>query len=271
MHFTKHSRVLQKIDKFAVEYANWDKADKFYITVDVDFAPEYMIDYVLKTLEKYDVSATFFATHESEILKKLSHESKFEVGIHPNLGPESTQGKGLNEIVKKLRSFYPRAVGTRFHLLNYSYRDLIELGKDGFIYDISSIRFNCPYVLPAWHQDLNMVLLTYGWEDGVCEKAKLPMKLDSIDLKSPGIKIFNFHPVNVFLNGKDSSTKMKFLSSIDRLTDCPEDLVEKFRCNGNEGADIVLNDLLKFISSNNHKTLRIKDLVNSYKLFLDIH
>lgn len=52
------------------------------ITLDVDWANDEVIEYSTKLLEKYNVKATIFATHESELLKFL--EKKFEIGIHPN-------------------------------------------------------------------------------------------------------------------------------------------------------------------------------------------
>ena len=53
------------------------------LTFDVDWASESIIKYVIDILLPLNISATFFCTHDSDILKK--HNNKFELGIHPDL------------------------------------------------------------------------------------------------------------------------------------------------------------------------------------------
>jgi peptidoglycan/xylan/chitin deacetylase (PgdA/CDA1 family) len=188
--------------EFMVEWANWEGLRTLCITFDVDFAPDYMLDEVLEVLDRYDAPATFFATHKSERLQELAAGGRHEVGLHPYTGPGTTQGGSLEAIVADLRGAYPDAVGNRFHVLHHSYRDLVRLGELGFRYDVSTLRFDTPYLLPALHRDLGLVLLTYAWEDGIAENANVPLVLAAVDVDSPGLKIFNFHPMNVFVNGE---------------------------------------------------------------------
>lgn len=253
---------------FCKVYANWEKLNSVCLTFDADFAPEYMIENVLEILKKYKASATFFATHPSNLLLELAKDNIHEVGTHPNLTPNSTQGKGLVNILDNLTCYYPKVVGNRFHLLAYSYRDLIELGQQKFLYDVSTLRYNCPYILPAWHQDIGMVLLTYTWEDGVCENAGLLLKLQSIDIESRGLKIINFHPLNIYLNGPDSTKRLTFLRENPELLNCPQKVAEQYRCK-RDGSETVLIDLLSYLVSKRCHFFRLQDIAMAYMDFIN--
>lgn len=254
----------QALARFAEQYANWSGLKTICLTFDTDFAPDYMIGNVIHLLEKYNARATFFATHPSQALINLAGDERYEIATHPNLTPNTTQGRDLQDIIVRLKNTYPGIIGNRFHILSYSYRDLQVLGRDGFRYDVSTLRFNCPYLLPAWHADLNMLLLTYTWEDGICENAGLPMRLDSIDLHSPGLKIINFHPMNIYINGRDASARLTFLKENPDLLNCAMDAAGKYRCSG-DGAEKVLVDLLDFLSSNSCQMLRVRDILSAYE------
>lgn len=249
---------------FARRYANWKGSGAVCLTFDVDFAPDYMLNHVLTLLDRYGACATFFATHASELLEAVAREGQHEIGLHANLMPGSTQGMNLDSICDRLQQAYPQAVGNRFHLLAHSYRDLVALGRRSFMYDVSALRFNCPYVIPAWHPDLRMVLFTYTWEDGICENAKLPMRLSSLDLDSPGMKIINFHPMNVYINGSDARARLTFLQENPDLLDCPQSVAETYRQRG-DGAESVLTALLERLARQRRATLKLKDVATAFK------
>lgn len=249
---------------FARRYANWKGSGAVCLTFDVDFAPDYMLANVLRLLERYGARATFFATHASELLDAIASEGQHEVGLHPNLMPGSTQGANFDHILDHLRHVYPQAVGNRFHVLAHSYRDLVALGQRSFLYDVSTLRFNCPYVIPAWHPDLGMVLFTYTWEDGICENARLPMRLSSVDLDSPGMKILNFHPMNVYINGSDARARLTFMQENPDLLDCPQSVAETYRQRG-DGAETVLLTLLERLARQRRSTHLLKDVATAFK------
>jgi hypothetical protein len=251
-------------DEFAEQYANFLGLRRVCLTFDVDWAPEYMIRNVVRILTANDATATFFATHPSQILIDLTATGRFEIGTHPNLAPGSTQGKDLAEITGGLRRIYRHVVGNRFHLLDYSYRDLLALGRSGYLYDVSTLRMNCPYLLPAWHADVGLVLLTYCWEDGICENAGMPMRLESIELDRPGMKIVNFHPLNVYLNAPDAGPRLRMLEEHGDLLNCPQETADRYRCTG-DGAQGVLVRLLEALRERGVQTGQLQDLAAAYK------
>ena len=258
----------ERMRDFASSYANWDGLRSLCLTIDVDFAPDYMVEHVLGILDEHAATATAFATHACEPLVRAAREGSVEVGTHPNLTAGSTHDSELANVVAELLRAYPDAVGNRFHVLGHSYRDLVTLSGAGFRYDVSALRFNCPYVLPAWHPDLSMVLLTYTWEDGIAENAGLALEVGSIDLESPGLKILNFHPVNVFLNGSDSRPRLELMREVERISECPRKTAERFRSPGAAGAGHALRAVLDLVRERGVRLVPLREVADA---FADAH
>ncbi len=250
--------------RFRERYANWRGLRSVCLTFDIDFAPDYMIDHLAEILDPYGIEATFFVTHASDAVRGLACNPRYEIGYHPNLSPGSTQGDSLPGIIASLRTDFPGAVGNRFHLLGSSYRDLAVLGRSGFRYDASTLRFDCPYLLPSFHQDIGLTLLTYFWEDGIAEAARVPLRLPAVDLRSPGMKMFNFHPLNVFLNAPDASTRLRFLAEHPDLTHCPARTAERYRHTG-DGAATLLGELLAHLSARGCAFVRASAIDTAYR------
>ena len=79
------------------------------LTFDIDWAPDEVIENTLELLTEYNLNATIFATHKTDILNNLPEN--IEIGIHPNF---SNIIKAEDEI-KKLKDIYPQAVSLRSH------------------------------------------------------------------------------------------------------------------------------------------------------------
>ena len=232
---------------FLRDFANWDEPRRVFITFDVDWAPDYMLHHVLGILDPYDVGATFFATHPTPLLERIAAEGRHEVGFHPNLGSGSSQGSGTDEVLQTLRSWYPHAVGNRFHVLGYTYRDLMKLPGFGIRYDVSYLMYNTSHLQPALHRDLGLTLVPYSWEDGICENAGDEVGIDSISLDAPGLKVANFHPMNVFINGPTAEARLNFIRGCGPLLNCPEEHAREHRLNEETGAERALEGLLERI------------------------
>lgn len=111
----------------------------FILTFDVDWAPDNVIDYVAEILTEHKVKATWFITHESDAINRLSKNSDlFELGIHPNLLNGSTHGKTEDEILKHMKAIVPNAVSMRTHGLYQSTNFLTKAAKEyGILNDVS--------------------------------------------------------------------------------------------------------------------------------------
>jgi len=251
---------------FLREYANWERVNRLHITFDVDWAPDYMIQHALDILQPYDVGVTFFATHETPLLKKIAAEGRHEVGVHPNLAPESSQGKGFDAVFRSLASWYPGAIGCRFHVLDFSYRDLKRLPERGIRYDVSRLMYNISHLQPAYHRDLDLILLPYMWEDGICENARDEVSTESMRLDAPGLKVLNFHPMNVFLNVPNADVRLDFKKDLGSvaIANCPEERARRHRVEGDTGAQRALEGLLARIKRDG---LIVRPLRDLYKAF----
>ena len=82
------------------------------ITLDVDWAPDHAIDAVAGHLIERDVRATWFVTHASPAIDRLrDRPDLFELGIHPNFAPGSTQGETPDAVLDHCMAIVPEALG----------------------------------------------------------------------------------------------------------------------------------------------------------------
>lgn len=248
----------KNVQEFVAKYANWNDVKSLSLTFDIDWAPDFMIEEVINILDKYSIKATFYATHHSKLLEELKSSIDFEVGIHPYLGVNSTQGENKLQILTNLNSIYNEAIGCRFHVLDFSYRDLLNLKNFKIKYDVSRINFNTPYLLPTYHKDLDLVLFTYSWEDGVSENQNLNQNINNIDLLSPGMKILNFHPMNIYINSPNAEFRKRFQSKNPKLLETDKNEIKGFINNG-LGTKNILIELCEYIKKNNILTYTIKE------------
>ena len=83
------------------------------ITLDIDWAPDEIVKFVIDTLSEYQVKATLFATHDSTLLKSLD-TNRYEIGIHPDFNRDGDYSKTVQE----LRAIYPQAIGIPTRLIS---------------------------------------------------------------------------------------------------------------------------------------------------------
>ena len=86
------------------------------LTIDIDWAPDFMIDFAAEALAARRVCATWFVTHSSPAVDRLrQHPKLFELGIHPNFQPGSTHGKEWAEVLDHCMGLVPDATSMRTH------------------------------------------------------------------------------------------------------------------------------------------------------------
>lgn len=183
--------------------------DRLFLTFDIDWAIDEAVEYVADLLEERGVAATFFATHDSAVLARLSRNPRFEVGIHPNFDPLLVGGAGGDaaQVFRDMLAIVPGARSTRSHALTTSGR-LTRLASD------HGITHECNQMIPV---ESGMTLLPYAhwnglvkvphlWEDDVhmqyASRAGLPPSIAGA-VAHAGLKVFDFHPIHVVLNSPD--------------------------------------------------------------------
>src|SRR4051794_10356042 len=85
------------------------------VTLDVDWAPDFMIDAAAAALVQHGVRATWFVTHASPAIDRLGERPDlFELGIHPNFREGTTHG---DDPIAHLLEIVPGARCARTHSL----------------------------------------------------------------------------------------------------------------------------------------------------------
>jgi hypothetical protein len=208
-----------------------------FITLDIDWAPDYAIDFAAELLIEAQVRATWFVTHNSAAIERLrQHPHLFELGIHPNFLSPSTHGVTESEILRHCMNLVPEARVVRTHGLFQS-SNLLEkiIDETPISVDVSLFLPHASAVKPVvyyWESGKQLVRLPYIWEDDFeMVRPDGIWDLGSMIDSSEGLVIMDFHPIHIFLNSKTLST-YKLVRSFGRLSVLPEDLVRSHIYNG---------------------------------------
>ena len=170
---------------------------KLYLTFDIDWLGDEYLSVTLDLLKKYDLKATFFATHDSQLLHELDSRC-FEIALHPNF--DKGNGKYDLSVLQRLKEIYPQAIGTRSHTLFFSSRILSALNDCSIRYESNIFLLDHLGLHPTKRSD-SVVSLPFNWSDD--KHVELGREFNCTvlpDLNQDGLNIFNFHPVHIFLN-----------------------------------------------------------------------
>ena len=182
------------------------------ITFDVDWAPDCAIELTASILIEHGIKSTWFVTHQSPAIEKLrTRPELFELGIHPNFMQGSSHGEQPSAVLDHCMALVPDAVSMRSHGLMLS-SNLLEI-----IISTTPILLDLSIFLPLaqnleaveyWRFGRPLTRVPYVWEDdyimGLDRRQSHGLDniwdANAVLLKGRGIKIFNFHPIHVFLN-----------------------------------------------------------------------
>lgn len=173
-----------------------------FLTFDIDWANDDVIDFTLDIINEYQLPATFFATHQSGSIQKIAQNPIHEIGIHPNFIPLLNQNGALpfTQVIDQHLEWFPNAVSSRSHGLVTSSGITKHLAECQLRYDSNQFLFpeNAPLV-PYRHYS-GLIEVPYFYEDDIYAAQKAPRLSAAGHLDLPGPKVFDFHPIHVFLN-----------------------------------------------------------------------
>jgi ubiquinone/menaquinone biosynthesis C-methylase UbiE len=196
------------------------------VTLDVDWAPDFMIDSVAQLLLEAGIRSTWFVTHESRAIDRLRERPDiFELGIHPNFLPSSTHGATPSEVLKTCLGIVPDAQAFRTHSLVQSTPLLCEvmsstrLTVEASLYlpgqsSVGPFRFD-------W-EGYSLLRVPFHWEDDL-EMARTTPRWNLAAGSGSG-EVYAFHPIHVYLNSCDlgayNSLKQRFplVTDIDKAS-----------------------------------------------------
>jgi hypothetical protein len=180
--------------------------NKLFITLDIDWAHDEVIEYVADKLIAQQTKATWFVTHPTPMLEKLNSCPLFELGIHPNfnklLQSNTEKGATISEVLDNLLTLVDAPLSFRSHsitqsteIINAAYGKGMKYESNTFIPIVSNIE-----VRPYQHTS-GMIQLPYVWEDDVhflndWNYEDMYQKV----INQHGLVIIDFHPIHIFLN-----------------------------------------------------------------------
>lgn len=225
--------------------------DEIAITLDIDWAPDFAIDATAELLSEARVKATWFVTHASPAVDRLrARADLFELGIHPNFLPGTTHGGTPDEILSHCLEIVPDATSLRTHGLAWS-SILLErvMERPQLSADVSLFMPMAPELRPVefWWRKEMLLRIPYYWEDS-CEMSKPAASWSLAALRGigAGLRIFNFHPIHVYLNSNDFERYRAIKAQTGDLKTAGRDLLSK--ATGQVGARTVFMQLLAQLS-----------------------
>jgi hypothetical protein len=186
--------------------AETDWAGAPYLSIDIDWAHDEILADTIDLVEAYRVPVTWFVTHDTPLLARLRSNPDFELGIHPNfnflLGGDDRAGRDAAEVLDRLLAIVPEAKSVRSHSTTQNSGLLDLFARRGLTHECNSfIPVQSGIELKPWRLWSELTRVPYLWEDDVAclygPDGDWPM---SRLLGLRGIKVFDFHPVHIFLN-----------------------------------------------------------------------
>lgn len=182
--------------------------DEIYLTFDTDWADDDVVRDTVELLDARGVAATIFVTHPSPALAALAGHPRIEVGIHPNFNALLESGPHDHDaaaVLAELHDAFPAAVSVRSHSLFQSSGIHHLFARRGLTFEVNQF-------IPAWsgvtckpyREITGMIRVPYFWEDDVqvmaMARGLAPAWNAAAMLDAKGLKVFDFHPIHVFLN-----------------------------------------------------------------------
>lgn len=181
---------------------------KKIISFDIDWAIDEAIEECLNIITSANIKATFFVTHNSPIIKRLSDYPGIEIGIHPNfdgLINRNPETKSSAEIIKDLKSFVPGANVIRSHGMTHSGRWLELYKENGLLFSSQYFMNGVNTIQPFSHLNGVVEAPVYFADDGfIWEADRHGWNENSKRFSFKGIDnylcVYNFHPIHIALN-----------------------------------------------------------------------
>jgi methionyl-tRNA formyltransferase len=216
------------------------------LSFDTDWCPEEILEDTLNLLKQYDVKATFFMTGKYNSLDLSNHE----LAIHPNIKSLDS----AEQEIQKLKDLFPKSKGIRNHGLLNGSRLLSLYEKYHLSYSSNYILFDQSNVKKTKLMK-NITEIPIYFEDDIHAEMNSSDESDEENLwslkylknlNSKGIKLFNFHPIHVFLNTPSIEfyeKSKKYYHNFEKLSSLKNTSVK--------GARDILIELLEYAKSNN--------------------
>ena len=226
--------------------------NSFAVTLDIDWAPDFIINEVAGRLLEKKVKATWFVTHKSPALDMLRHHPDlFELGIHPNFKAGSSHGSTTEQVFEFFQDLVPEAVSVRSHGLiqsDYLWRYLVEFTN--IKVDCTTYLAHAQYLVPTefFWKGKKLVRAPFFYQDNIEMEHPRPVwRADKLLDQTPGVKIMNFHPIYIYLNAHSMRGYERIAAKAKPFQTATEADVNT-EIEKSEGAGTMFNSVLDHLS-----------------------
>jgi len=234
------------------------------LTLDQDWAPDFLMKYAADILTKKNIKATWFITNDSPILKNLKENPLFEIGLHPNFYSDSTQGSNFDLVLQNLKKLVPEAKSARTHSLLQSNHLLLQFQRYGLENDSSIILHKTKKIIPHYSKFFKLYRFPFFWEDDFEMAENSDWNIEERTFQEEGLKIFNFHPIHIYLNSKIVK-KYEIIKNEFGLLNLNENNIQQFINKDDSGTGTFFEQITDWLS--NEQTYQIHELKKIYKEF----
>lgn len=231
----------------------------YCLTSDIDWASEYCISDLLELSERFGITPTLFATHDSAAIKAFGAENPDEVGVHPNFLAGSSHGADYQSVIDHVFGLVPSAKTFRSHSFADSSHIIEEMVARGVRYDSNLCLYLQPNIVPLRLGIGPMTRLPVFWEDDIhWMQTGGDWDLEHFigAFTSPGIKIINVHPFLLTANVPSDEYYRQVKGHIKTLS---ADTVGAVRYDG-AGTRTFLIELLEHLRSRGERFFTLGEL-----------
>jgi len=230
------------------------------LTLDTDWADDIALEYCMEILLKNNIKSTWFITNSSSLIEKLlERPDLYEVGIHPNFFFGSDHGNSIDEVFEYFQDITPNARSMRSHGL-FQYSNLLFKASQKYNIEIDSSIF-LPYCSNIdVHSFNNLYRAPIFFMDSYYLKSEKNnnFKFKQIkNINSVGIKIFDFHPIHIYMN----SYNMNYYESLKSYNSNSKKL-EKNRNKTKMGIGDLFLSTINNIIENDIQTFTLSEYIN---------
>lgn len=228
-----------------------------YITIDVDWAIDPVMEYCLDLLDALNIRATINITHKTKLIERM--RKKHELGIHPNfnmlLEGQSAKMDNYREVIKNVKALVPDAKTVRSHACVCGSQLHYAFAENGLKYELNTM------IIPSKGQRIfpwklaNVWQIPYIFEDDVFFSSEEVEKEYWFDSDWNMVRVLNFHPIHIFLNTEtlDRYNRAKpYLKDFNRLVE--------FRNAQNYGTENLLKNMVNMGKSKEYEFRIISEL-----------
>ena len=185
-----------------------------FFTFDMDWAIDEVLDDFYQLIKQVDIVGTIHITHQTRFIDLFRKEKYLEIGVHPNYNTLlfDKGGGSIETVLSEIKEIVPEAICCRSHALTAS--SVI----DGY-YKKYGIKYDLNYYIPAMEG-----LRIYPFKSSIGDFVRIPFIYEDDLYLNEGkphcfkfylgdsfdaVRVFNFHPIHLYLNTDSIDTYEK--------------------------------------------------------------